>query len=156
MARQPHLAAVQVQEDQPARRAAQVLYPGDRLLAAVAALLQMHRGVQPAQLVRDGAVVGLQAEPRPVRLDPQRLVREHPDGRPGLRGEVPRLARIRYSGFDALGQAIEREAEGFHARVVQHECDHLIGKLYPMRIRDWNRFGFTSVLFPELDPEQDD
>jgi peptide deformylase len=70
---------------------------------------------------------------------------------PGLRGMVPRWQRIRYQGFDALGQAIDREAEGFHARVVQHECDHLIGRLYPMRVRDFSRFGFTSVLFPELD-----
>ena len=75
---------------------------------------------------------------------------------PGMRGVVPRLARIRYRGFDLDGAAIEREAEGFHARVVQHECDHLIGVLYPMRIRDFSRFGFTSVLFPELDPEGDD
>jgi peptide deformylase len=70
---------------------------------------------------------------------------------PGLRGVVPRWARIRYSGFDPDGRPIEREAEGFHARVVQHECDHLIGTLYPMRVRDFRRFGFTSVLFPELD-----
>lgn len=75
---------------------------------------------------------------------------------PGMRGVVPRLARIRYSGFDLEGKAVEREAEGFHARVVQHECDHLIGTLYPMRIRDFSRFGFTSVLFPELDPDSDD
>ena len=75
---------------------------------------------------------------------------------PGLRGMVPRLARIRYTGFDPQGQPIEREAEGFHARVVQHECDHLIGKLYPMRIRDFSRFGFTSVLFPGLDASEDD
>lgn len=75
---------------------------------------------------------------------------------PGLRGVVPRLARIRYSGFDPQGRPIEREAEGFHARVVQHECDHLIGKLYPMRIRDFSRFGFTSVLFPGLDASADD
>jgi peptide deformylase len=75
---------------------------------------------------------------------------------PGLRGVVPRFARIRYAGFDAEGQRIEREAEGFHARVVQHECDHLIGKLYPMRIRDFSRFGYTSVLFPELAADSDD
>ena len=75
---------------------------------------------------------------------------------PGLRGVVPRFARIRYSGYDVDGTRIEREAEGFHARVVQHECDHLAGVLYPMRIRDFSRFGFTSVLFPELDPEADD
>ena len=75
---------------------------------------------------------------------------------PGLRGVVPRFARIRYRGFDPEGRPIEREAEGFHARVVQHECDHLIGTLYPMRVRDFSRFGFTSVLFPELDPADDD
>ena len=75
---------------------------------------------------------------------------------PGLRGVVPRFARIRYRGFDLEGAPIEREAEGFHARVVQHECDHLIGTLYPMRIRDFSRFGFTSVLFPGLDAGGDD
>jgi len=75
---------------------------------------------------------------------------------PGLRGIVPRFVRIRYSGFDAHGRAIEREAEGFHARVVQHECDHLIGRLYPTRMRDLTRLGFTSVLFPELEPGADD
>lgn len=75
---------------------------------------------------------------------------------PGLRGVVPRLARIRYTGVDADGQPIDREAAGFHARVVQHECDHLIGTLYPMRIKDFSRFGFTEVLFPGLDPNTDD
>ena len=75
---------------------------------------------------------------------------------PGLRGVVPRFARIRYRGFDVRGRPIEREAEGFHARVVQHECDHLIGKLYPMRIRDFSRFGYTSVLFPDLPDAGDD
>ena len=75
---------------------------------------------------------------------------------PGLRGVVPRFARILYRGFDAQGQPIERKAEGFHARVVQHECDHLIGRLYPTRMRDLSRFGFTSVLFPELDPSEAD
>ena len=75
---------------------------------------------------------------------------------PGLRGVVPRYARIRYSGFDPQGQRIEREADGFHARVVQHECDHLVGVLYPMRVRDFTRFGYTSVLFPEIDPADDD
>ena len=74
---------------------------------------------------------------------------------PGLRGVVPRWVRIRYRGYDALGNAIDRVAEGFHARVVQHECDHLIGTLYPMRIRDFTRFGYTSVLFPGLDPADD-
>jgi peptide deformylase len=75
---------------------------------------------------------------------------------PGLRAVVPRFARIRYRGFEPSGAPIDREAEGFHARVVQHECDHLIGKLYPMRVRDFSRFGFTSVLFPGLDTPGDD
>lgn len=70
---------------------------------------------------------------------------------PGLRGVVPRYRYIRYSGFDPAGNAIEREAEGFHARVVQHECDHLIGRLYPSRIRDFSQFGFIDVLFPGLE-----
>ena len=75
---------------------------------------------------------------------------------PGLRGVVPRWRRIRYSGVDVDGRPIEREAEGFHARVVQHECDHLIGTLYPMRVRDFRRFGFTEVLFPGMDAASDD
>ncbi len=70
---------------------------------------------------------------------------------PGLRGVVPRHARIHYRGLDPRGRVIEREAEGFHARVVQHECDHLDGILYPMRVRDFSRFGFTDVLFPGTD-----
>jgi peptide deformylase len=75
---------------------------------------------------------------------------------PGLRGIVPRARRIRYAGFDEFGRPIEREADGFHARVVQHECDHLFGTLYPMRVRDFTRFGYTEILFPGLDPKQDD
>lgn len=75
---------------------------------------------------------------------------------PGLRAMVPRFARIRYTGFDPYGDPIDRSVDGFHARVVQHECDHLIGKLYPMRVRDFTRFGFTDVLFPGLEPAQDD
>lgn len=75
---------------------------------------------------------------------------------PGLRGLVPRHARIRYRGFDPVGQLIEREAEGFHARVVQHECDHLIGRLYPTRMIDLSKLGYTSVLFPDLDPQAED
>lgn len=75
---------------------------------------------------------------------------------PGLRGVVPRWQRIRYQGFAPDGSAIEREVEGFHARVVQHECDHLQGVLYPMRVRDFSRFGFTDVLFPGLDIPTDD
>ncbi|MDP1693214.1 MAG: peptide deformylase [Burkholderiaceae bacterium] len=75
---------------------------------------------------------------------------------PGLRGVVPRFARIRYRGFDPSGQRIEREVQGFHARVVQHEVDHLIGRLYPTRMRDLTQLGFTSVLFPDLDAEPED
>jgi peptide deformylase len=75
---------------------------------------------------------------------------------PGLRGVVPRLARLRYAGFDAKGAPIDRSVEGFHARVVQHECDHLDGILYPMRVKDFTRFGFTDVLFPELTGQPDD
>ena len=75
---------------------------------------------------------------------------------PGLRGLVPRYRHIRYTGLDPQGQPIEREAEGFHARVVQHECDHLIGRLYPSRIQDFSKFGYTEILFPGMDPNQDD
>ena len=67
---------------------------------------------------------------------------------PGLRGVVPRHARLRYQGFDEKGASIDRSVSGFHARVVQHECDHLLGILYPMRIRDFSKFGFIQALFP--------
>ena len=70
---------------------------------------------------------------------------------PGLRGAVNRYSLIRYQGIDPRGERIDRRAEGFHARVVQHECDHLIGRLYPSRITDFSRFGFTDVLFPGQD-----
>lgn len=75
---------------------------------------------------------------------------------PGLRGWVPRWRRLRYRGFDEKGTFFEREVEGFHARVVQHEVDHLDGILYPMRIRDFTRFGFNEALFPgqELPAEE--
>ena len=75
---------------------------------------------------------------------------------PGLRGWVPRWRQIRYTGFDPLGQPIDRVVEDFHARVVQHECDHLWGKLYPMRVRDFSRFGYTEVLFPDISAAEDD
>ena len=75
---------------------------------------------------------------------------------PGLRGVVDRYARLRYRGVDLQGRPIERIAEGFHARVVQHEVDHLDGILYPMRVRDFSRFGYTDVLFPELVGQSDD
>jgi peptide deformylase len=102
--------------------------------------------------------------PRTVLLNPviEPLSAEEEDGWegclsvPGMRGMVPRWTRIRYSGVDPDGAPIDRIAEGFHARVVQHECDHLMGKLYPMRIRDFSRFGFTEVLFPDLEDAGDD
>jgi peptide deformylase len=75
---------------------------------------------------------------------------------PGMRGWVPRFHRLRYSGFDEHGKRFEREAEGFHARVVQHECDHLDGILYPMRIRDLTKFGFNGALFPDQDLPAED
>jgi peptide deformylase len=75
---------------------------------------------------------------------------------PGMRGAVPRHVSIRYTGFDQYGDVIDRTVDGFHARVVQHECDHLMGKLYPMRMKDFTQFGFTEVLFPGLDASDDD
>ena len=74
---------------------------------------------------------------------------------PGLRGVVPRYKHIRYEGLDPQGNPINRFADGFHARVVQHECDHLIGRLYPSRIQDFAKFGYTEVLFPGLDASDD-
>ncbi|QNM98488.1 peptide deformylase [Chitinimonas koreensis] len=74
---------------------------------------------------------------------------------PGMRGVVPRHTQLRYQGFDERGQPIDRTVSGFHARVAQHECDHLFGILYPMRIRDMSRFGFTDVLFPNQLPPED-
>jgi len=68
---------------------------------------------------------------------------------PGMRGVVPRYTKLRYTGFDQEGNPIDREAEGFHARVVQHECDHLDGILYPQRMTDLSKFGFTKELFPD-------
>ncbi len=73
---------------------------------------------------------------------------------PGLRGLVPRYSRLRYEGFDPSGRPIRRDVSGFHARVVQHECDHLLGILYPMRMRDMSRFGFTDMLFPDVTGEE--
>ena len=70
---------------------------------------------------------------------------------PGLRGLVPRFRRLRYRGFDQFGKRIDRTVEGFHARVVQHECDHLDGILYPMRMPDMSKLGFTEVLFPGME-----
>ena len=75
---------------------------------------------------------------------------------PGLRGKVPRWSRIHYSGLDVWGRTIGRFAEGFHARVVQHECDHLIGTLYPQRMNDLRQLGFADVLFPDLLADTED
>ena len=74
---------------------------------------------------------------------------------PGLRGVVPRWKRVRYAGRDPRGNPIDREVDGFHARVVQHETDHLDGILYPMRMNDMSRFGFTDLLFPDVAPEEE-
>jgi len=74
---------------------------------------------------------------------------------PGLRGVVPRWKRVRYTGRDPRGHPIDREVDGFHARVVQHETDHLDGILYPMRMNDMSRFGFTDLLFPDVAPEEE-
>lgn len=74
---------------------------------------------------------------------------------PGLRGVVPRFAEVRYQGVDLQGRPIDRVVDGFHARVVQHECDHLDGILYPMRVRDFSRFGYTDILFPEMADAED-
>lgn len=74
---------------------------------------------------------------------------------PGMRGVVPRFTHLRYTGFDQYGNTIDRTVSGFHARVVQHECDHLDGILYPMRIEDLRTFGFTDVLFPDMDIADD-
>lgn len=75
---------------------------------------------------------------------------------PGLRGIVPRWSKLHYEGLDQHGKLISRDVDGFHARVVQHECDHLAGILYPMRIKDFSRFGFVDVLFPGLGAERGD
>ncbi len=99
------------------------------------------------------------AVPRTILLNPviTPLSKDMEDGWegclsvPGLRGAVGRYTLIRYEGVDAQGDPIERSAEGFHARVVQHECDHLIGRLYPSRITDFSRFGYMDVLFPGVD-----
>lgn len=107
--------------------------------------------------------------PRTVLINPVITALPGPDGNadededwegclsvPGLRGLVPRHKRIQYRGLDPQGLPVVREASGFHARVVQHECDHLVGRLYPTRMRDLSKLGFTSVLFPEMDPAADD
>ncbi|MEO8303512.1 MAG: peptide deformylase [Betaproteobacteria bacterium] len=74
---------------------------------------------------------------------------------PGLRGVVPRYRHLRYEGFDPRGAPIRREVTGFHSRVVQHECDHLLGILYPMRMRDLSKFGFTDLIFPDSAPDEE-
>lgn len=106
---------------------------------------------------------GIEAVPDTVLINPeiQPLADELEEGWegclsvPGMRGWVPRWRRLKYKGFDEKGSPFEREVEGFHARVVQHEVDHLDGVLYPMRIRDFTRFGFNEALFPgeALPPE---
>jgi len=69
---------------------------------------------------------------------------------PGIRAKVPRYKKLRYQGYGRTGELIDRTVEGFHARVVQHECDHLLGTLFPMRVKDFSNFGFTETLFPSI------
>ncbi|WP_395684258.1 peptide deformylase [Dokdonella sp.] len=103
------------------------------------------------------------AVPRTILLNPTitALSEEQEEGWegclsvPGLRGAVNRWTQIRYTGIDPAGTAIDRVAEGFHARVVQHECDHLVGRLYPSRITDFTKFGYTEALFPGLEIADD-
>jgi peptide deformylase len=109
--------------------------------------------INPAQSAHDLIAFDLQFQAEPEALE------EGWEGClsvPGLRGIVPRFKKIRYQGFDETGQAIDRTVDGFHARVVQHECDHLHGILYPMRVKDFTRFGFTDILFPDLKDADDD
>lgn len=113
---------------------------------------------------RAGRYPDAPAVPRTVLLNPviTPLSQDMEDGWegclsvPGMRGVVSRHSLIRYQGVDPQGEPIDRRAEGFHARVVQHECDHLIGRLYPSRITDFSRFGFTDVLFPGQDLGDDE
>ncbi|PKO84023.1 MAG: peptide deformylase [Betaproteobacteria bacterium HGW-Betaproteobacteria-11] len=103
------------------------------------------------------------AVPRTVLINPQLTFPDEEEEEgwegclsvPGLRGVVPRRKRLRYAGFDAQGRRFERSVEGFHARVVQHECDHLDGILYPLRMRDFSRFGFVEELFGESAPPEE-
>jgi len=108
-----------------------------------------------------------QPVPKTVLINPKLEYLDEPSGDlemgwegclsvPGMRGLVPRYKHLRYSGFDEWGNAITRQVSGFHARVVQHECDHLLGILYPMRMTDMSQFGFVDVLFPDLGPHEDD
>lgn len=116
-------------------------------------------GVAPAQEGQNPRYPDAEAVPQTVLINPvitalDETVDDDWEGclsLPGLRGLVPRLRNIRYQGFDEQGERIERVASGFHARVVQHECDHLEGILYPMRMRDITRFGYTEELFPGQD-----
>lgn len=104
------------------------------------------------------------AVPETVLINPQLtpLSQETEDGWegclsvPGLRGMVPRWKLLHYEGMDQFGKRISRDVEGFHARVVQHETDHLEGILYPMRIKDMTQFGYVDVLFPEMDADSDE
>ena len=88
------------------------------------------------------------ANPRIISMEGEQTEEEGCLSLPGLRGLVPRFQNIRYQGYDEQGSLIDRVVSGFHARVVQHECDHLDGILYPMRIRDLRNFGFNEVLSP--------
>ena len=110
------------------------------------------RPLVPPTVLVNPVITPLTADGKPVGDIQEELDWEGCLSVPGLRGMVPRWLRIRYTGFDQYGDPIDRTVEGFHARVVQHECDHLWGKLYPMRVRDFSQFGYTEVLFPEVAP----
>ena len=109
-------------------------------------------GMEPNSRYPDADAVPETVLINPVIVPQGHLIEEDWEGClsvPGMRGRVPRHVHIGYQGQDEFGALINCNASGFHARVVQHECDHLDGILYPMRIRDMTKFGYTSVLFPE-------
>jgi peptide deformylase len=150
-------------------------FSGPALPALIADLLETMRAAGGAGLAAPQIGVGLrvvvfgfessprypdaEAVPETILVNPQIMlldeeIEEGWEGClsvPGMRGVVPRYRHIRYRGFDEHGEPIDRTVSGFHARVVQHECDHLDGVLYPMRMRDFTRFGFTDELFPDLE-----
>ena len=114
--------------------------------------LRQMQGADGRQIsgLKSGLKAGMRVEPETTLAGEMEQGWEGCLSVPGFRGEVARFKHIRYQGFDQYGDPIDRLASGFHARVVQHECDHLLGILYPMRVHDFSRFGFTEVLFPEL------
>ncbi len=121
----------------------------DRLGSAPLRQMQGADG-RPISGLKSALEAGMQAQPKTALEGELEQGWEGCLSVPGFRGEVARFKHIRYQGFDQYGDPIDRLVDGFHARVVQHECDHLLGILYPMRVHDFSRLGFTEVLFPEL------